>query len=262
MYSFRYLLSIAAIVSTLTACNQVATVAGYDTHNLNQQAQKSYMQVVGQAQSKGILDTTSETALRVHRIFNRMKPVAEAANKTGVPFQWEMNVVRENTVNAWAMPGGKMVVYTGIVEKLNLTDDEIAAIVGHEMAHALKEHAKKDAGQKIITGAITSVAGSVVSSYTGVDVSSIAALASNLGVDKPFSRSQESEADKVGLQLMAQSGYNPEYAVSLWDKMNKNNNNNGALSAILSTHPTNNQRIDNIRKLLPSVVPIYQKNKK
>lgn len=252
-------LCLSCIVA-LSGCMAVAEMTGADTQSLNAQATKSYAQVVSTAQQKGVLDTTSQTAHRVHTIFNNMKPYAEAANHTGVRFDWQMNVIRSDELNAWAMPGGKMAVYTGIVETLNLTDAEIAAIIGHEMTHALNEHSKKDAGQKVITGVTAAVVSSVASAYTGTDLSTITAIAANLGVDKPFSRSQETDADMGGLRLMAQAGYNPEAAVSVWQKMNKENNNNNVVLGILSTHPTNNARIDAIRNALPTFMPIYQQS--
>lgn len=253
---------VAVVFSTLllSGCLAVADLTGNDTQSLNEKAAKSYAQVVGTAYSKGVLDTTSETSIRVHEIFNNLKPYAEAQNKTGIRFNWEMNVIRSDELNTWAMPGGKMAVYTGLVEKLNLTDAEIAAVIGHEMTHALHEHSKKDAGQKVITSVATSVVGSVASSVTGVNLSSITSIAANLGVDKPFSRSQENDADKGGLELMAQAGYNPEAAISVWQKMNNANNNNNAILGILSTHPTNNARMESLSKELPKAMQIYKAN--
>lgn len=99
--------------------------------------------MVQQAQSRQLIDTSSNTSKRVHAVFNRLKPYANEANNTGVPFIWQMTVVKSDDMNAWAMPGGKMMVYTGIVDKLNLTDDEIAAVVGHEMSTPYTNTAKK-----------------------------------------------------------------------------------------------------------------------
>ena len=166
-----------------------------------------------------------------------------------------MNVIRSDEMNAWAMPGGKMAVYTGMVEKLKLTDDEIAAVVGHEMTHALLEHSKKALGGQVLTG----LGGSILASSTGVN-GDLVGLGADLLATKPFSRYQESEADAGGVRLMAEAGYNPEAAVSVWEKMNKVQG--GSSLAILSTHPTNQARINAIRKMLPEMMPIYQKNKR
>ncbi|WP_037586615.1 M48 family metallopeptidase [Stenoxybacter acetivorans] len=261
----RFALTSAAALGLLIGCGTVADLAGYDSRSMNESAAKSYTQVVSEAKSQGAVDTTSAIAKRVQTIFKRMKPFAEAANQTGVPFDWQMTVIRSNELNAWAMPGGKMVVYTGLVSKLKLTDDETAAVVGHEMTHALHEHSKKAAGQQLITNTAMNIGGQVLAAKTGIDgtvLSTSQDLLSQYGIGLPFSRSQESDADKGGLMLMAQAGYNPQAAVTVWEKMNQLNNNNSVLSAITSTHPTNNNRIDAIRKLLPEVMPIYEKNKR
>ncbi|MCS4534747.1 M48 family metallopeptidase [Neisseria montereyensis] len=249
----------------LAGCTSVAEMAGYDSATLNESAAKSYNQVVQEARSKRVLDTTSKTSRRVHAVFNRLKPYAERANQTGVPFNWQMNVIRSDEMNAWAMPGGKMAVYTGMVERLNLTDDEIAAIVGHEMTHALLEHSKKAIGQQVLTNLAVSVGGSLVASQTGVSQDTIglsSSLLSQYGVNMPFSRSQEREADAGGVRLMAQAGYNPQAAINVWEKMNRLNDNNNALNAITSSHPTNNARMQAIRNMLPEVMPIYERSKK
>lgn len=247
--------------SVLTGCSTVAELYGYNTQVLNEQAAKNYLIVQQEAKQKSTIDTTSPTARRIQAVFQRMKPFADQANQTGVPFQWEMTVIRSNEVNAWAMPGGKMAFYTGMVNKLNLTDDEIAAVVGHEMTHALEEHAKKQYGQEILTNLAMKQGTKLLKSKANIDagkIDKVAEILSEYGIGKPFSRSQESEADAGGLRLMAQAGYNPEAALSLWTKMNAINNNNDIVSAITSTHPTNNNRLEAMRKLLPEVMPIYE----
>lgn len=244
-------------ITTLAGCTTVADMAGYDTATLNTDAAKSYSQVVSKASSQGAVDNTSATAIRVKNVFNRMKPYAVRANTTGVPFDWQVTVIRSPELNAWAMPGGKMAFYTGIVEKLQLTDAEIAAIMGHEMTHALSEHSKKDAGQKILTGLALQLGGAELQSRTGLSDDALG-LISDYGLDKPFSRSQESEADAGGLRLMAQAGYNPESAVSVWKKMEAVNGRSNTLATLMSTHPNSGQRIAKIQALLPKVMPIYQ----
>ena len=120
-------------ITTLVGCTTVADIAGYDTASLNSDAAKSYSQVVSQASSQGAVDNTSSTAIRVKKVFNRIKPYAVQANTTGVPFDWQITVIKSPELNAWAMPGGKMAFYTGIVETLKLTDSEIAAIMGSKL---------------------------------------------------------------------------------------------------------------------------------
>lgn len=239
----------------LAGCTSVADMVGYDSATINESAAKSYMQVLQKAQSQRMLDTTSKTARRVHTVFNRLKPYANQANRTGVPFNWQMNVIRSDEMNAWAMPGGKMAVYTGMVERLNMTDDEIAAVVGHEMTHALLEHSKKALGGQVLT----SLGGSILAGATGVD-GNLVGLGSDLLATKPFSRHQENEADAGGVRLMAQAGYNPQAAISVWEKMNRAQS--GTSISVLSTHPANDARINAIRKMLPEVMPVYQRNKR
>lgn len=249
----------------LSGCTSVADMVGYDSATLNASAAKSYTQVMQQAQSKKMVDTTSQTSRRVYTVFNRIKPYANQANNTGVPFNWQMTVIKSDELNAWAMPGGKMAVYTGMVDKLKLSDDEIAAVVGHEMTHALLEHSKRAVGQQVLTGLAANIGGAVLQSTTGIS-SEAASLSTELlgqyGVNMPFSRSQESEADAGGVRLMAQAGYNPQAAITVWEKMNNVRDNNNTLNAITSSHPTNNTRINAIRKMLPEVMPIYERNRR
>lgn len=155
-------------VTALAGCTTVADMAGYSTASLNTDAAKNYSQVVSSASRQGAVDNTSATAIRVKNVFNRMKPYAVRANTTGVPFDWQVTVIRSPELNAWAMPGGKMAFYTGVVEKLKLTDAEIAAIMGHEMTHALSEHSKKDAGQKILTSLALQLGGAQLQQKTGL----------------------------------------------------------------------------------------------
>ncbi|WP_165007349.1 M48 family metallopeptidase [Neisseria yangbaofengii] len=244
-----------AAVCAVAGCTSVADMVGYDSATLNKSAAKNYSQVVQKAQSQRLVDTGSPTAHRVHTVFNRLKPYAERANRTGVRFDWQMNVIRSNEMNAWAMPGGKMVMYTGMVERLKLTDDEIAAVVGHEMTHALLEHSKKAIGSQVLTG----IGSSILAGATGID-GNLIGLGADLAAAKPFSRRQENEADAGGVRLMAQAGYNPQAAISVWEKMNRVQSDTSI--SILSTHPANNARINAIRKMLPEVMPVYERNKR
>ncbi len=242
-------------VAALAGCTSVADMVGYDTAALNEGAERNYIQVVQKARSQNALDVSSPTAQRVHRVFSRLVPYANRANRTGIPFNWQMNVIRSNELNAWAMPGGKMAVYTGMVERLQLTDDEIAAVIGHEMTHALLEHSKKTIGGQVLTG----LGGSILAGAVGLD-GNLVGVGTDLLATKPFSRHQESEADAGGVRLMAQAGYNPQAAISVWEKMNRAQG--GSQVAILSTHPANNTRIEAIRRMLPEVMPIYHQNKR
>ena len=247
-----------AVLLSQAACNVI------DSATINQQAALNYRQNMEKARAARVVDTTSATAKRVQAVFRRLVPFADAANQTGQPFQWEMTVIRSNELNAWAMPGGKMAVYTGIVEKLNLTDAEIAAIIGHEMTHALLEHSRKEANRSVGISLGAQLGSQILAATTGIDANTASqgvGLLTDLGLNKPFSRDAEREADLGGLKLMAQAGYNPEAAISVWNKMNRANDNNNALVKVLSTHPTNNDRIELIRRELPNVLPLYRQAK-
>ena len=245
----------------LGGCADVANMAGYDSQTLNLKAAEGYQQVLSEARSENALDTRSQTAQRVHSVFNRMVPIANANNRTGIPFQWEMNVIRSDELNAWAMPGGKMAVYSGLVEKLHLTDDELAAVIGHEMTHALREHSKAQVGQQLLTGIGMQLGGSLLAKNSSIDPQTLqtgGALLSEYGISKPFSRQHETEADIGGLMLMASAGYNPQAALSVWQKMEQAGSS--GIPSFLSTHPSGADRIQVLQQHMPEAMALYQQS--
>lgn len=227
------------------------------TAEINQQAEGQYEQALKEARSKGVLDNNSATAQRVQKVFRTMLPYADRENQTGTKFNWQIAVVRSNELNAWAMPGGKMMFYTGLVEKLQLNDDEIAVVMGHEMAHALKEHGKSTRNVGIATSIIGVVADIGLTVALGSNSRGVASDALNLVAMKPYSRSNETEADEVGLFLMAKSGYNPQYAPKLWQKMQAQGGSK--VASIFSTHPSDEARQENLQRLMPEAMKYYQK---
>ena len=255
MFKFAKTLTFVSIVGILTACA--------DSASINQQAEMGYRDMINEAKSQNQIDSNSKTAKRVHKIFNKMVPYANSENQTGQAYDWQIEVIKSKELNAWAMPGGKMAFYTGLVETLNLTDDEIATVMGHEMAHALKEHGKKKTNLSQFTNVIANVAQTALATQIGSDSSSIVVgLAKDWGLDKPYSRSAETEADEVGLFLMAKSGYNPEAAPGLWDKMQKaSTGSQGILDKLSSTHPSDKDRQANLLRLMPQALALYKQNK-
>ena len=252
---------IALLVSgvvTISGCTTFADFVGADSTTLNATATQGFNQTVTEARSSKTLDTSSSTYKRINTVFMNLKPYADQMNQTGTKFDWQLAVLKSNQVNAYVAPGGKVVFYTGIVDKLNLTNAEIAAVMGHEMIHALEEHSK----QKIGAQALTNIALGVGLSAAGVGESGAAAaqLGSQIGVGLPYSRSLESRADEGGLMLMARAGYNPQAAITLWEKMNKLDGAGG--SSFLSTHPSNTQRIDAMRQNLAAAQAIYNRSNK
>ena len=255
MFKFGKTLAFVSIIGILSACA--------DSASINQQAAMGYRQMISEAKAKGQLDSQSRTAQRVHKIFNKMVPYANAENHTGQPFNWQIEVIKSKELNAWAMPGGKMAFYTGLVESLNLTDDEIATVMGHEMAHALKEHGKKKANMGQFTDVLAGVAHVALSTQIGSDGSAVVVgLTKDWALDKPYSRSAETEADEVGLLLMAKSGYNPQAAPGLWDKMQQaSKGSQSVLDKLSSTHPSDKDRQENLLRLMPEAMALYQKSK-
>lgn len=246
-------------VMTISGCATVADMAGADTATLNAQATQSYNKMVADARSKNQLDTSSSTYKRINSVFLKLRPFADQMNQTGQAFQWQLAVMKSDQVNAFVAPGGKVVFYTGIVNKLNLTDAEIAAVMGHEMVHALEEHAKSKLGAQALTDLALNIGLSAAGNNVGQLGTAAAQLGSQIGIGLPYSRSLESRADQGGLMLMARAGYNPQAAITLWEKMNKLEGAGG--SSFLSTHPSNSQRIEAMRKNLPAAQQIYNQRR-
>ena len=247
-----------ALMIGLTGCTTVAELTGHDTATLNMNAAQDYQTMVDSAKSQKALDTTSATYKRVNTVFLKMKPYADQMNTTGHKFDWKLSVFKSNELNAFVMPGGKVVFYAGIVTQLKLTDAEIAAIMGHEMTHALEEHSKRQAGATVLTSMAVNIGKSYAGSQLGEQGAEAIDLGSKYGIGLPYSRNLESKADRGGLILMAKAGYNPEAAVSVWKKMNQiDSSNNSALAKFTSTHPSNNDRIADLQKSMIEAKEIY-----
>lgn len=247
-------LGLVTIVS-FSGCTTIADMSGADSATLNANAATTFSKMRTEAQQKGQLDTSSNTYRRINAVLLRMQPYANQANQTGQAFQWQLAVLKSDEINAYVAPGGKVVFYTGIVNKLNLTDAEIAAVMGHEMTHALEEHSKNKLGAQVLTSLAVNVGKSYVGDAAGGLGATALDLGSQVGIGLPYSRSLESRADYGGLMLMAKAGYNPQAAITLWEKMNKLEGAGGP--AFMSTHPSNSQRIDAMRKNLPAAMAVY-----
>jgi len=174
-------------------------------------------------------------------------------------YKWAFNLVKDKTVNAWCMPGGKIVFYTGI---LPLTKNEAGAavVMGHEIAHAIAKHGNERKSQGLIQqlgGVALSVALNEKPAETQNLYLTAYGIASNVAVILPYSRKQEYEADRIGLILMAMAGYNPNEAVSFWKRMSAHATN--PMPAFLSTHPTDANRVEQIKKYIPEAMKYYNK---
>lgn len=234
---------------------QLLLVSSDEVMNL---ASKSYQQTLSQARQKGVLDVNASQLARLKRIANHLIPQTSVYRTDATKWQWEVHIIQAGTMNAYVMPGGKIVFYSGIIDNLKLTDAEIVAIMGHEMAHALREHSREKLSRSMATGGVISIASAAFGLSAGQ--AQVAQLAGDVGLSLPHSRTQESEADKIGLELMARAGYNPNAAVSLWQKMQAKSGSSGP--QFLSTHPSSSNRIKQIQDLLPAVMPLYNASNK
>lgn len=219
---------------------------------INAQAAKGFQQLTADAQSKKKLNTNAAMTQRVRKIGNDLIAHVAVFRPDARNWAWEINVFESDEINAFCAPGGKIGVYTGIVQKLKLTDDELAAIMGHEIAHALREHSREQASQKTLSGLITST----VAAATGMP-GELMDAGSQMLVHLPNSRSMELESDIIGLELMARAGYDPRNASSVWKKMQQVSGG-GQGASFLSTHPAGAERIAELNAYVPKVLPLYE----
>lgn len=225
---------------------------------INQAAVQSYREALQEAQKKGTLNRDAASAQRVRGVVERLIPATAAFRPDAAGWKWEANVITSEDLNAWCMPGGKIVVYTGIIDKLRLTDDELAAIVGHEMAHALREHARERASRAIATGVGVSILGAAAG--LGEGGTDLVKLVADLTLTRPNSRLHETEADRIGVELTARSGYDPRAAVSLWQKMAQAGGSQPP--QWLSTHPSHENRLKDLQDMSARVMPLYEQARK
>ncbi len=233
---------------------QLLLVSSNEVMQLSNQA---YQKTIAEARQAGILDVNGAQVARLKTIANRLIPKTAIYRTDAANWDWQVHVINQDTLNAYVMPSGKIVFYSGIIDKLKLTDDEIAAIMGHEMAHALREHSREQISRQVATQGGLSIAGAALGLSGGQ--MQVASLLGDVGLALPHSRTQETEADKIGLELMARAGYNPNAAITLWQKMQKASG--GRAPQFLSTHPNPENRIATLQALIPTVMPLYESNR-
>jgi len=260
----------ALLVAGLTACQTVQTTApgavGVDRKQqmlvseaeVERAAARAYAQQVDAARAKGALNSDAKLVARVRAIAGRLIPQTSVFRPDARSWDWQVNVENSDQLNAYCMPGGKIMVYSGLVHKLSLTDDELAAVIGHEMAHALREHSR----ERLSRAYAQELALSGVAALTGLGQGAVDLVGAigNVTFQLPHSREQESEADIIGLELMARAGYDPRAAPGLWRKMAKVQNG-GAPPQFLSTHPSGATRIAELEAYIPKVMPLYRASK-
>ena len=266
----RHGCALFALVSTLTlsACETVQTTqagaVGVDrkqvmlvsSDQINSAAVSAYKQTLQAASQKGALNQNPAQVQRVRAITQRLIPATAAFRQDAPGWKWEANVLSSPQVNAWVMPGGKVAVYTGLLDKLRPTDDELAAIIGHEIAHALREHGRERASQQMGQGIAVGVIGAALGlGGVGQD---LVGMVADVTFGLPYSRSFEREADRIGVELAARAGYDPRAAVTLWQKMAQVGG--GGPPEFLSTHPSDESRIQDLQQYAQRVMPIYQQS--
>lgn len=261
------LLALLASVFIITGCS-TTTKSGVVGINRSQMlivgademdagAAKAYATVLKDASSKKALNTDPVATKRVRNISNRLINHVGVFREDALKWDWQVNVIREDTINAWVMPGGRIAVYTGIINTLKLTDAELAAVIGHEMAHALREHSREKASRDYLKNIGIFAVGTATGSN---EIANLANMAATYAVMLPFSREQESEADIIGIELMARAGYNPEAAPNVWRKMLKLNQKQPL--EFTSTHPSHSSRIENLTNYSKKVMPLYENARK
>ena len=258
----------AVLVGLLAGCQAVNTTSGgavgvnrqqymfsmLSSSELDQMYAQSYQQTLSKASGSGALDRTSAQARRVDAVVRRLIPQVAVFRPDAMRWQWQSALVRSNELNANAGPGGKIIVYSGLIDRLQLTDDELAAVLGHEIAHALREHSREAMSRAYATELARQGAVSLLG--LGQTGGQLADAAVQYGMTLPNSRDNESEADLIGLELAARAGYNPNAAISLWQKMAQASA--GASPEFLSTHPSSSTRISGLQAAIPRVMPLYQ----
>jgi predicted Zn-dependent protease len=258
------LAAVAALAGVLYGCATTTEsgVVGADrkqlmlvsSEQLEQVAAQQYHQLLAQASQKRVLNTDAAATQRVRNIASRIIPQTQVFRPDARNWQWEVNVVSSNQVNAFCMPGGKIMVFTGLINQLRASDAELAVVIGHEVAHALREHSREQVSQAAAANAVIGI-GSAIFGLEGA--SDLAGAAYENLIATRFSRSHETEADRIGLELAARAGYDPRAGISLWQKM-LSASSGSQPPEFLSTHPSGENRIREIEGLMASVMPLYQ----
>ncbi len=221
---------------------------------------QAYTETITEAKKKNTLNVDPAQLDRVRTISNRLIAQVGVFRPDAVNWKWEVNVEKNDQLNAYCMPGGKIMVLSGMMDKLKATDDELAAVIGHEISHALREHGRERMSQAYVQQFGLQALASFVTGSAGAAITQGAGMGSQLFFALPNGREQEREADKMGLELAARAGYNPDAAVTLWQKMEAMNK--GAPPEFLSTHPASASRIADLKALAPKVRPLYEAAKK
>jgi len=259
-------LSAFAAALLVAACQTVQTTGGgavgvareqtmlLSADTVNRSAERAYRRTLAEAARQGRLDRDPEQVARVRAIVERLVRVTGVFRADAPTWKWEAHVITSKGVNAWCMPGGKIAVYTGLLERLAPSDDELAAVLGHEIAHALREHGRERASQALAQQLALTAIGLLARVPEGT--LDLTQTVLDLTFNLPNSRTHELEADRIGVELAARAGYDPRAAVTLWEKMQRRDR--GSPPEFLSTHPSHETRIAELRALAERVLPLYE----
>lgn len=255
-----------SLLATLSGCANTTknSVSGVNrsqfmllpASTVNNMSTQSYKETLKEADKKKTLNADPAMLERVRGISNKLIAQVGVFRPDATKWKWEVNVEKNDQLNAYCMPGGKIMVLSGLVEKIQATDDELGAVIGHEIAHALREHGRERMSQAYVQQFGLQALASIIGGTAGSMAAQGAGLGSQLFFSLPNGREQEREADKMGLELSARAGFNPDAAVTLWQKMSANNK--GAPPEFLSTHPASENRIADLKALAPKVRPLYE----
>ena len=224
------------------------------SQELDQASAQAYAKLLSEASQKGVLNRDQAMLARVRAIASRLEPQTRVFRPDAPGWRWEVNVINSNELNAFCMPGGKIMVYSGLINQLRLTDDEIAVVLGHEIAHALREHSRAQMSQAIAAQSAIGLGAALFG--LGQGSADLAGVGYQALIATRFSRNDEAEADRMGLELTARAGYDPRAGVTLWQKMIQASQG-GRPPEFLSSHPAEASRVQEIQALLPTVMPLY-----
>jgi predicted Zn-dependent protease len=222
---------------------------------LEAMAVQQYAAMKTEASNEGTLNKDPAMLKRVNAISHRLIPQTAIFRGDALDWNWEVNVIDSEQLNAFCMPGGKIMVYSGLINNIALSDQEIAIVIGHEIAHALREHSREQVSQAMAAQTAIDIGASLLG--LGAATSSMASSGYQALVASKFSRNDESESDRIGLELAARAGFNPRAGITLWEKMITASSGN-APPEFLSSHPAGASRVKQIESLLPTVMPLYR----
>lgn len=261
-------LGAALLAGLLTACQSVQTtqagqvgvtrsqLMAVSAEEIDAASKQAYRKMLQDAEKKQQLNQDAAMLARVRGVAQRLIPQTAHFRPDAVGWRWETNVFNSNEVNAFCMAGGKIGVYSGLIQKLKITDDELAAVMGHEIAHALREHVR----EQVSAQQAAKLPGVVLAIVTGNQaLADLGDMVSNVTLTLPKSREAEREADEIGVELAARAGYDPRAAITLWQKMMQLGG--GRPPEWLSTHPAPESRVQDLERISAVVMPLYEQSK-